>query len=74
MLIHNELDSISDVFPFSNSGFLLVDRHDGRNIVGFSLPMLCAFLLFNTFLIPVFELVLDQVEGDRKDHKLALLG
>lgn len=48
--------------PFSNSGFLLVDRHDGRDIVGFSLPMLCAFLLFNTFLIPVFELVLDPIK------------
>ena len=47
---------------FSNSDFLLVGRHDGRDIVGFCLSMLCALLLLLTLLILSFELVPEAPE------------
>lgn len=61
MIIQTEFDSISDVFLLFDSGFL-VDRHDGSGMVGFCLSMLCAFLLLNNFLIPIFEFVPDPNE------------
>lgn len=79
MLLHNELDSVSDVFPFSNSGLLLVSwwkRHCwllSSYALCFPPPSHSSLSSFWACSWLYWGLG-GQVEGDRKGHRLALLG